>query len=181
MVLFALIFLNLNDLYELLPDAYRNGYIIFVWLGLAKLYDALLGNNNSILYNSDYYRAVLYMGIFLAIVTVLLNVWLIPAYGLDGAAIASFSAFFIYNTVKLIYVKMKFNMLPFTKETVQISVLLAITLLTFYFIHLPFHSIISIMIKSLGITLLYVGVLYKFKISEDVFQVLSKVFGKKGQ
>ena len=180
-LLFALIFLNLNDLYELLPDAYRNGYIIFVWLGLAKLYDALLGNNNSILYNSDYYRAVLYMGIFLAIVTVLLNVWLIPAYGLDGAAIASFSAFFIYNTVKLIYVKMKFNMLPFTKETVQISVLLAITLLTFYFIRLPFHPIISIMIKSLGITLLYVGVLYKFKISEDVFQVLSKVFGKKGQ
>ncbi|CAM3369302.1 lipopolysaccharide biosynthesis protein [Zobellia roscoffensis] len=180
-LLFVLIFLNLDDLYELLPDAYRNGYMIFVWLGLAKLYDAILGNNNSILYNSDYYRAVLYMGLFLAVVTVLLNIWLIPAYGLDGAAIASFSAFFIYNTVKLIYVKMKFNMLPFTKETVQASVLLVITILAFYFVNLSFHPIINIIIKGAGISILYIGVLYKFRISEDVFQLLSKVFGKEQQ
>ncbi|WP_446050261.1 lipopolysaccharide biosynthesis protein [Zobellia laminariae] len=180
-LLFILIYLNLNDLYKLLPDAYRNGYIIFVWLGLAKLYDALLGNNNSILYNSDYYKAVLYMGLFLAIVTVFLNIWLIPAYGLDGAAIASFSAFFIYNTVKLMYVKMKFNMVPFTRETIQISILLVVTTFVFYFLNLSFHPIINIIIKSLGIALLYIGVLYKFRISTDVFQVLSKVFGKKEQ
>jgi len=180
-LLFILIFLNLNDLYELLPDAYRNGYVIFIWLGLAKLYDALLGNNNSILYNSDYYKAVLYMGLFLAVITVFLNIWLIPAYGLDGAAIASFSAFFIYNTVKLIYVQMKFNMHPFTRETIKISILLLVTTFLFYYIELPFHPIFNIGIKSLGIAVIYIVVLYKFKISEDVFQVLSKVFGKKEQ
>ncbi|MBU3024617.1 polysaccharide biosynthesis C-terminal domain-containing protein [Zobellia galactanivorans] len=180
-LLFVLIFLNLDDLYKLLPDAYRHGYFIFVWLGLAKLYDALLGNNNSILYNSDYYRAVLFMGVFLAIVTVLLNVWLIPAYGLDGAAIASFLAFFIYNTVKLVYVKMKFDILPFTKETIAVTLLMIGTVLVFYFVTLPFHPILNIMIKGLGISLLYVGVVYKFKISEDVYQVLNGLFGKKGE
>ena len=43
-----------------------------------------------ILYNSDYYRSVLYMGAILAVIAVVLNAWLIPKFGLDGAAIASF-------------------------------------------------------------------------------------------
>ena len=93
-LLFLLILLNLDDLYKMLPEAYRNGFVIFVWLGLAKVYDALMGNNNSILYNSDYYRAVLLMGVLLAAMTIVFNLWLIPEYGLDGAAIASFFRIF---------------------------------------------------------------------------------------
>ncbi|MGB3152047.1 MAG: oligosaccharide flippase family protein, partial [Maribacter sp.] len=54
-LLFLLIILNLEDLYELLPEGYSGGFLIVFWIGLAKVYDSLLGNNNSILYNSDYY------------------------------------------------------------------------------------------------------------------------------
>lgn len=93
-LIFLLILVNLSDMYELMPSAYKNGYFIFIWLGLAKVYDSVLGNNNSILYNSDYYRAVLFLGVLLALMTIALNLWLIPKYGLDGAAIASFSALF---------------------------------------------------------------------------------------
>jgi len=175
-LLFLLIVLNLNDLYEMLPEAYRNGAMIFVWLGLAKMYDAVLGNNNSILYNSDYYRAVLVMGIFLAILTILLNLWLIPLYGVYGAAVASFSAFFIYNTIKLFYVKAKFDILPFTLETVKVTLLLSATGTVFYFLDFPFHPIINIGVKSILVVIVYIAILYRFKISEDVFEVLSKVF-----
>ncbi|MGB6150996.1 MAG: polysaccharide biosynthesis C-terminal domain-containing protein [Pricia sp.] len=173
-LLFILILLNLNDLYEMLPEAYRNGFVIFVWLGLAKVYDALLGNNNSILYNSDYYRAILFMGVLLAVLTIVLNLWLIPEYGLDGAAIASFSAFFIYNTVKLLYVKAKFGILPFTHETLQVSALLIGVGGVFYFLEFPFHPILNISLKGTFISVLYVAILYRFRISEDIFAVLSK-------
>lgn len=173
-LLFILILLNLNDLYEMLPEAYRNGFVIFVWLGLAKVYDALLGNNNSILYNSDYYRAILFMGVLLAVLTIVLNLWLIPEYGLDGAAIASFSAFFIYNTVKLLYVKAKFGILPFTHETLQVSALLIGVGGVFYFLEFPFHPILNIALKGTFISVLYVAILYRFRISEDIFAVLSK-------
>jgi O-antigen/teichoic acid export membrane protein len=175
-LLFILILLNLRDLYELLPEAYRNGFVIFVWLGLARVYDALLGNNNSILYNSDYYRAVLLMGVLLAVMTILFNLWLIPRYGLDGAAIASFSAFFIYNTIKLAYVRLKFGILPFTSETLKVILLLVVIGMSLYFLDFPFHPILNIAIKGLLITLIYVGVLYRFRISEDVFGVISRVF-----
>ncbi|HEA19441.1 MAG TPA: lipopolysaccharide biosynthesis protein [Pricia antarctica] len=177
-LLFIVILLNLDDLYELLPEAYRNGFVIFIWLGSAKVYDALLGNNNSILYNSDYYRAILFMGVLLAVLTILLNLWLIPKYGLDGAAIASFLAFFIYNTVKLIYVKAKFGILPFTGETIKVSVLLIVIGTMFYFIELPFYPIVNIILKGILISVLYVGILYRFKISKDIFGVLSNFLKK---
>ena len=177
-LLFVLIVLNLNDLYQLLPEAYRNGYIIFVWLGLAKVYDALLGNNNSILYNSDHYRAVLAMGILLAVLTILLNLWLIPKFGLDGAAIASFSAFFIYNTIKIAYVNAKFGMLPFTRETLKVSVLLLVIGGIFYTVDFPFHPILNILLKGILISVSYIGILYRFKISKDVFGALSNILKK---
>ena len=177
-LLFLLILLNLDDMYNLMPEAYSNGYIIFVWLGLAKLYDSLMGNNNSILYNSDYYRAVLILGVLLAVMTILLNLWLIPKFGLNGAAIASFSALFTYNTLKITYVKLKFRMTPFTQETFTAGLLIVGTGLLFYFVHFPFHSIVNIIFKSLLITIFYVFILYRFRISEDVYALLSKYMKK---
>ena len=93
-IIFTGIILNLLDLYALIPEAYRGGFIVVLLIGLTKVFDALLGNNNAILYNSDYYKTLLLMGVLLAAVTILLNLWLIPAYGLNGAAMASFSGNF---------------------------------------------------------------------------------------
>ena len=178
-LLFILILLNLNDLYELLPEAYRNGFFIFVWLGLAKVYDALLGNNNSILYNSDYYRAILLMGVLLAVLTILFNLWLIPKYGLDGAAIASFSSFFIYNSIKLCYVRLKFGIHPFTRDTSKVILLLMMIGLPLYFLDFPFHPLVNITLKGILICTLYGVILYRFKISEDVYGVFANFMGKR--
>ncbi|MFH6604080.1 polysaccharide biosynthesis C-terminal domain-containing protein [Maribacter algicola] len=177
-ILFLLILLNLNDLYVMLPDDYRGGFMIVFWIGLAKVYDSLLGNNNSILYNSNFYLSVLTFGVLLAIMAVLFNLWLIPKYGLNGAAIASFSAFFIYNTIKLIYVQKKFDISPFTSETFKVFGLLAMIAILFYSLQFSFHPILNIILKSLLMIAMYLGVLYRFKISEDVFGVLSKFLRK---
>ncbi len=177
-LLFVLLLLNLNDIYVLLPDNYSTGIQIVFWIGLAKVFDALMGNSNSILYNSDYYQAILFMGVGLAILTILLNIWLIPNYGLNGAAIASFMAFFVYNVVKLFYIKSKFRMAPFTTETIKVAALLLALALIFYFIQFPFHPLLNIALKSLLMTVFYLGALYRFKISEDVYGVLRKFIKK---
>ena len=88
----------------------------------------------SILYNSEYYQAVLLMGVLLAVMTILFNLWLIPKYGIEGAAIASFLAFFVYNTIKLLYVKLKFGILPFTSNTLKVLILLVAVGIPFYFV-----------------------------------------------
>ncbi|QLG47123.1 oligosaccharide flippase family protein [Costertonia aggregata] len=178
-LIFILILPNLADLYQLLPEEYRGGFVIVFLIGLVKVYDSLLGNNNAILYNSDYYKAVLFMGAFLAVLTVVFNLWLIPSYGIDGAAYATFLALFIYNTLKIFYVKVKFNMLPFTLETAKVFLLLIVVCGMFYFLELPFYPLINIGFKSILITGVYLFVIYKFKISDDVYGMLRKFFKKK--
>ncbi|MEP2279325.1 polysaccharide biosynthesis C-terminal domain-containing protein [Maribacter sp.] len=177
-ILFLLILLNLNELYELLPEKYSGGFMIVFWVGLVKVYDALLGNNNSILFNSDYYRSILFFGVLLAVLAIVFNLWLIPNYGINGAAIASFSAFFIYNTLKLGYVKTKFKILPFTNETFKVLALLIVVAAIFSAFNFSFHPLINIVLKSVLMIVFYVGVLYRFKISEDVYGFLSKYLSR---
>ena len=177
-LLFLLILLNLSELYELLPKNYSGGFMIVFWIGLAKVYDSLLGNNNSILFNSDYYRSILFFGVLLAALAIVFNLWLIPTYGIDGAAIASFTAFFIYNTLKLIYVKAKFKIVPFTHETWKVFALLIIVGVLFSIFSFPFHPIINIAVKSILMIIMYLGVLYRFKISEDVYGFLNKYLSR---
>ncbi|MCP4976942.1 MAG: lipopolysaccharide biosynthesis protein [Maribacter sp.] len=177
-ILFVLIITNLNDLFLVLPVEYRGGFTIVFLIGLAKVYDSLLGNNNAILYNSDYYRTLLGMGILLAILVVLLNIWFIPNFGLNGAAMATFIAIAIYNTIKLFYVKSKFEISPITRETAKVFGLLLVLGIIFYFVKLQFHPIVNILLKSALTVFVYLIVLYRFKISEDVYAMLSKYIKK---
>ncbi len=178
-LIFLLILLNLSDLYTLLPENYSGGFKIVFWIGLAKVYDALLGNNNSILFNSDYYRSILFFGALLAVLAIVFNLWLIPAYGLDGAAIASFSAFFIYNSLKLGYVKSKFKITPFTHETWKVLGLLVFIGVLFSAYSFSFHPLFNIAFKSMLMIAMYIGILYRFKISEDVYGALRKFLKKR--
>ena len=178
-LLFILIILNLEDIYYVLPETYRGGFTIVFLIGLAKVYDALLGNNNAILYNSDHYRVVLIMGVLLAVFTILFNIWLIPEYGINGAAFATFLAICIYNTMKMVYVKMKFEIQPLTIETIKVFALLVLVGLIFYFLDFSFHPMVNIVLKSVIVLLIYFGVLYRFKISTDIYRVLSKYLKRK--
>ncbi|MBO0340839.1 lipopolysaccharide biosynthesis protein [Flagellimonas profundi] len=173
-ILFVLIILNLNDLYLMLPENYRNGFTIVFLIGLAKVMDSLLGNINSILYNSPYYKTVLVFGVCLAALTILLNYLLIPRFGLEGAAFASFVSIFIFNLVKLVFVKMKYGILPFTPATFKVFATLLLLAVLFDLLQFQFHPIINIGLKSLLVVVMYVGILYRFNISEDVTGFLSK-------
>ncbi|MEL6304471.1 MAG: oligosaccharide flippase family protein, partial [Bacteroidota bacterium] len=80
-IIFLLIMLNLKDFFLLLPETYRDGTLVVFLIGLAKVFDSVLGNINSILYNSQYYKTILLFGVGLAILTIILNWILIPLYG----------------------------------------------------------------------------------------------------
>lgn len=173
-ILFLLIILNLDDLYQLLPESYRNGFYIVFLIGLTKVLDSLLGNNNSILYNSKYYKSILIFGVGLAVLTIVLNLIFIPKLGLEGAALASFIAILLFNLVKLVFVKLKFGFLPTTAATFKVLATLLLIGALFYALNFSFHPIVNIAIKSILILAMYLGILYRFEISEDVSGVLSK-------
>ena len=173
--IFLVIVLNINELYLLIPEKFSGGLLIVFLIGVAKLTDNLLGNNNAILFNSDYYRMVLVLGVFLVITTVLLNIIFIPKYGINGSAFATFISVLAYNISKLVFVKIKFNMMPFTLITLKIFGLIAICLGAFYFWEFPFYPIINIGLKTLLFSIFYGLVVYQLNFSEDVSNIINKL------
>lgn len=173
---FLLIVLNINELYEIMPNSnqYRTGLFVLIIVSISKLYDALLGSNNAILFNSDYYRVVLTFGVILVTIMVLLNMLFIPKFGINGAAIATFIAVFLYNTAKIIFVYKKFKILPFSKFTLKIMLLLSAFVLAFYFWEFPFNPIVNIACKTFIVFILYVLIIYKLNFSEDITTVLKR-------
>ncbi|WP_431134863.1 polysaccharide biosynthesis C-terminal domain-containing protein [Psychroserpens mesophilus] len=174
--IFLLIVLNINELYNIIPKEFSGGITVVFLISIAKLYDNLLGNNNAILFNSDYYRMVLVFGVILAISAVLLNIILIPLYGIDGSALATLMAVLFYNSIKVIFVKIKFNMLPFTAQTLKISILIIICVLAFYFWEFPFNAYLNIVLKSALIGIVYALLIYKLDVSEDISNMFNNYF-----
>jgi O-antigen/teichoic acid export membrane protein len=117
---------------------------------------------------------VLVFGVILSIMAFVFNLILIPAYGILGAAIASFLAFAVYNVSKLLIVLNKFKMQPFTLKTVYILFFTASLTAIFYFWEFPFHPILNIILKSIIVTAIYGFVALRFRFSEDINLLVRK-------
>jgi O-antigen/teichoic acid export membrane protein len=172
------IFVNIDQLYEMLPKDYAGGIWIVFIIGISKYFDLILGNNNAIIFNSKYYRMVLFLGLMLVFFTIVLNRIFIPLYGITGSAIATLLSITIYSVAKLMFVVNRMHLYPFTIQTVYSIIITAILFLLFYFWKFPFHPILGIVLKSILVTILYVYINYRFSISKEINQVLNTVIKK---
>ncbi|WP_406683927.1 lipopolysaccharide biosynthesis protein [Seonamhaeicola sp. MEBiC1930] len=176
--IFLIIVSNISQFYTLIDEQYSAGIYVVILISLAKLYDSVLGSNNAILFNSDYYRVILTFGVILVVLMIVLNIVLIPVLGINGAALGTFAAIVLYNSVKLFFVYRYFKVLPFTFNSLKTAVLILVSALIFYFWDFPFHAIISIALKSILICVSYFVVVYKFNLSEDISASLDKYLKK---
>jgi O-antigen/teichoic acid export membrane protein len=171
------ILVNVKQIYAILPDeGYDQGLFVVFTIGLSKYFDVILGNNNSIIFNSKYYKMVLLLGVLLVFVVVGLNLIFIPKYGINGAALATLIAIGLYSIAKLLFVVLKMKLFPFTKNTIVALVLTIVSFGLFYYWDFSFHPFVNIILKSILVTIFYLGLSYYLKISSDINFVMNSVF-----
>ena len=162
----------------MLPGDYAQGLFVVYTIGLSKYFDLILGNNNAIIFNSKYYKAVLFLGLMLVVLIILLNMYFIPNFGLNGAAFATLISIGMYSLAKLLFVVFKMKLFPFTKYTIVSFVITLALFFGFYFWEFPFHPIINIGLKSGIISVLYLSLHYYFKVSSDINFVIRNTVEK---
>jgi O-antigen/teichoic acid export membrane protein len=172
------ILVNINQLYLMLPVEYTHGLFVVFAIGLSKYFDLILGNNNAIIFNSKYYRTVLILGLFLVLLIVLLNMYFIPNFGLNGAALATLIAITLYSFAKLLFVVLKMKLFPFTIKTVLSLVIVVVSFLVFYYWDFNFNPFLNILLKSVLVSIFYLGLSYYLKISSDINFVITSFFKK---
>jgi O-antigen/teichoic acid export membrane protein len=104
----------------LFGEEFKIGVTAFILLSCGRLISSFSGSVGNILQmtgNQNIYALVLFFG---AILNIVLNLILIPEYGINGAAIASMSSLIVWNLSMVLVVKKKFGFytfyIPFIKR-----------------------------------------------------------------
>ena len=166
---FLLINLNIDDFYNMLnQDGYSIGIPIVIIVSFGKLYSMSIGCINNIISNSKYYYYTFWFSLFSSVLAVILNIYLITEFGIIGAAYATLIVLAIMNSLKIYLVKIKFNIDPYSRDTIKIIILSVLTYFVFSNLQLGFQPVINIIVKSSLVLILYTLSAYIFKLSDDV-------------
>ena len=154
-LLFLGLAVNLDNVFEIIPETYLSGKYVILIIGFANLVKMAGGSNDSIITFSQHYKmTTIFLGL-LVLLIICLNVVLIPAYGMNGAAIASFLSILVYNLTKFIFIKIKFGFNPYNFQ--YIAALVMAVFIYFAVSWLPeidFY-ILEILVDSLCATILF--------------------------
>lgn len=178
---FLCIWLCLPDLLGLTarPDDLLAAKFVVFWIGMSKLVDMATSINNQIIAYSPYFRFNLYIILVLGALNFVLNLYLIPRYGVTGAAFATFFSLTVFNAAKLAFIRLRFGMQPFSRATwalLGLAVPAYLAGVAVGALALPFWA--SIPLKAAGVVGLFIPAVLYFRISPDVNQLVASLWGK---
>ncbi|MBV6640788.1 MAG: polysaccharide biosynthesis C-terminal domain-containing protein [Cyclobacteriaceae bacterium] len=168
---------NLPDLFAIIPkgEVFQKGTSLIMVVSIARIAGMLLGVTPELLTYSKYYKSNIYIMIVGAVAMILLNIWLIPTYGIIGAGISILIAGLISQLSRFIVVLVKLKLSPFTQKHL---ILFLISTSVFLIIsQTPFnlHPIANIMVRSIITVIIFGSLAYFLKVSSEVNAIIHKV------
>ncbi|WP_019988965.1 oligosaccharide flippase family protein [Rudanella lutea] len=167
---------NLPNVFQWLPAGYEAGYYVVLWIGLGKLIDMATGLNGTILATSRYYAYDSAFFIGLIFITIGVNAWLIPKYGINGAAMGAAFVTALFNFVRTVFVWVKFGMQPFSWRN---GAVLGVGALVWWLaVQYPYGTgtvrvLTDVALRSALITLVFGGLILVLKLSPDLNQTVA--------
>lgn len=176
--IFLGVYTNLYSVFGYLPEEFSIGKNVVLLIGLAQMFDMLAGVNYEIIATSKHYKVntwIVFTSIVFAIIT---NIIFIPIYGISGAALATAISIFSLNILRYIAVKWLFNIQPLTKVTFIYLVIFLGTFLVIELIPNFENYIFNLLFKMFVLTITYVPLIYFFKLSSDINDLINSVLSK---
>ena len=176
---FLLINLNIVPFYELMDNpSYGTAVWVVLMISLSKLILMSFGCGPAILATSKFYKITLPFSIGMALSVYFLNNYLIDLMGINGAALSTLIVVAVFTFLKIIYLKSKLNLSPYSFNSVKTLFIIGSLFLIFENISFPFKGISLIIINSLIIGLLYTLVVYYSNLSGTLNKFLRNVLSK---
>lgn len=164
------IYAGLESLLSLMREGENLVKALNIWviLALAKWIDMITSVNSQIISFSHVYRYNLLFLLVLGVSNVYLNYVLVSSYGMIGAAIATTISITLFNIVKYIFIKIKFELEPFTMDTLRGVVLIGgVALILAVIPHLG-NAVLDIIVRSGLTALVLMMTVYHWRLSEEV-------------
>ncbi len=188
-----LIWINIDAIFQILPEGERYAvgkYAVFL-IAFSRLFNSVFSVGTSVLAYSKYYYYSLFFTIALTVSAILLNLWWIPLWGINGAAMATVVSYVLFFLALLLFVYIKFKITPFSFNQLKVLLLLGVLFLLNYLwtiLITPLGSSLGISEVALMITdrvlcsliLLTIGIVavYKMKISPEANLLADQLVAK---
>lgn len=179
--LFSLVIVNCDNFFSLLPPSYLQGKNVLYIIAFGRLLDMSFGLNSEILFSSKYYRWIVWFTLITLLVTIGLNMLLIPSIGMEGAALAVTSALILFNILKNIFIYMKFGFHCFSKTYIPLIIIAVVTITITLLLpniqstvlnnwaHTPVASVfLNVIFKSLITSILFLGPVLLLNLNPDL-------------
>jgi O-antigen/teichoic acid export membrane protein len=178
------LWVNVSNIFEILPPDYAAGKYVILFIGLAYLFDMAAGVSQQVLMNSDYFRYQSYfLGLMMALI-ISLNLIFIPPLGLTGAAIASALAKLLTNIARYLFILYRFNLQPYNLRFLVITLIGLASYLSGSLLTEFTNLYLDIIVRSTLITVVFWGLTLIFRISDEVngfFRAFYSIFQRKDQ
>lgn len=175
-LIFLGIWCNIDDIFQVIPkgDLFIQGKWVVFFIGIGKLLDMAMGINAEIIGTSRYYKIDLLFFCFLSIFGFAGNLVFIPLFGMTGAAIASAISIFLFNSMRFVFIALKYNMQPFSFGTIKVLGIAAVVVAVNRFFPTLGSPIADVILRSALIAFLFGGLVTGLKVSGDINAALTK-------
>jgi hypothetical protein len=138
----------------------------------------VFGCGPAILATSSFYKITLPFSIAMAISVYFLNDILIDIYGINGAAISTLIVLFSFTILKVFYINYKLNIQPYNRNTIKILLIVCALYLSINYIGFEYSALIDIVLRSLIVSIIYLGLIYYLGLSKNINQTIKSIFSK---
>ena len=185
-LVFLLIWANIDEIFYLIPkgETYGEGKYVVLFIALVKVLDIATGLNLEIILYSKYFRFATLLIICSAVLAFSLNLWLIPLYGFTGAAIATVLTTLVYSLSRMVFVYIKFRVMPFSIQTLQVALVLgglyALTFLLPDYQKTVLSAMVVLVLRSAVLAGIFAFFVVQFRVSEDINGLVAGIWERVG-
>lgn len=173
-LIFAGIIVNLDSIFTILPEKYEMGRWVLIIYSLGVLIRVSNTTGGNIIGTSKYYRVLSLIVASQIIYTIAFHVSFIPVWGITGAAIAVLTTYTVRSVIVVGFLKLKMGFFCYTfKHLIVLAVGFIAILLSLLLPDTEF-LILNILKDSAAVSIIFIGVIIGFNISEDVTNLYKK-------
>ncbi|WP_163716143.1 lipopolysaccharide biosynthesis protein [Mangrovibacterium lignilyticum] len=172
--LFLGIWANIDNILTILGPAYLQSKWVIFFIGLGYLIDMSTGANGLIIAYSKYYKVALIFIVTMIVISTSLLYFLIPIWGITGAAIAIAIALLSNNLMRYLFLWHKFKLQPFNSKFLIVAGFYIGVYLVLKFI--PQQPLIWDIVTRGGLITLFSGTfLTIIPVSTEIIQLWNKI------
>lgn len=171
---------NLQDLFNFIPkgSAFQAGFWVVIFVCIAKVSLMISSFAGEIINYSDKYQYNLYFQVLSAITLITMNYFLIPKWGINGAGFSYMVSILFHIILKGVFVKSQLKIIPLMKSHLVLLLISGGIFLIAFFFQPNLHPIINISMRASLTTFLFLLLVYRFGVSNDINTLIRNTFEK---